>query len=120
MLTYPIQFPRNRQRGRPAIVPPTPAPPSGPLTVISVTGRDDGIYRFAFSGVVSLSGGDISAIEIGIPGDDLWFPGGDALLVSETEIDVTIGSNSFSDWRILTQSAAIVQPLAVPMSGMVA
>jgi hypothetical protein len=87
--------------------------------VISVTGLDDGAYRFAFSGVVSLSGGDVSAIEVGIAGDDLWFPASDPVLVSATVIDIGIGSNGFSDWRILTQPVAIPQPLAVPMSGVV-
>ncbi len=94
-----------------------PTPPSGPLTVNSVTGLEDGIYRFAFSGVITLSGGDVSAIEVGIAGDDLWLPAGDPVLVGDSAIDVNIGSNGFSDWRILTQPVAITQPLAVPMGG---
>jgi hypothetical protein len=96
-----------------------PPAPSGPLTVIAVTGLDDGVYRFAFSGAVTLSGGDVSAIEVGIAADALWFPASDPVLVSATVIDVGIGSNSFSDWRILTQPAGITQALAVPMSGVV-
>jgi hypothetical protein len=93
--------------------------PSGPLTVISVTGLDDGFYRFAFSGPVTVNGGDCSAIEIG-EHDDQWFPAGGASPVSATEIDVLIGSNGFPDWRILTQPAGITTALAVPMSGSVA
>jgi hypothetical protein len=118
MITYPIQFPRWRRK--PDRAAPLAAPaPSGPLTVVSVTGVEDGVYRFAFSGAVSLSGGDVSAIEIGIAGDDLWFPASDPVLVSATVIDIGIGSNGFSDWRILTQPVAITQKLAVPMSGAV-
>jgi hypothetical protein len=77
------------------------------------------MYRFAFSGTITLSGGDVSTIEVGIAADDLWFPAGDPVVVSGTEIDVNIGSSGFSDWRILTQPAAITQALAVPMSGSV-
>jgi hypothetical protein len=117
MITYPIEFPRFRRRGRIRADFATPTPPAGPLTVISVTGLDDGMYRFAFSGVITLSGGDVSTIEIGIAADNLWFPASDPVLVSTMVIDIGIGSNGFSDWRILTQPAAIVQPLAVPMSG---
>jgi hypothetical protein len=115
----PVFQPRKapQRRERPAATA-TPAP-SGPLTVISVTGLEDGVYRFAFSGAVSLSGGDVSAIEVGIAADELWFPASDPVLVSETVIDIGIGSNSFSDWRILTQPVAIVQALAVPMNGTV-
>jgi hypothetical protein len=118
----PYRIRRNRRSLRtldPAMFLPHPPAPSGPLTVIAVTGLDDGVYRFAFSGPVSLSGGDVSAIEVGIAGDDLWFPASDPVLVSAMVIDIGIGSNSFSDWRILTQPVAIVQALAVPMSGTV-
>ncbi len=114
----PRKPPHHRIRAR-AIIAPTP---SGPLTVTSVTGLEDGIYRFAFSGSVSLSGGgggDVSAIEVGIAGDDLWFPGGDPVVVSANVIDVGIGSNGFTDWRILSQPAAIVQAVGVPVSGVV-
>jgi hypothetical protein len=106
--------PFARRARTPVAAPPGPAEP---LTVISVTGLEDGVYRFAFSGAVSLSGGDVSSIEVGIAADDLWFPASDPVLVSDTVIDIGIGSNSFSDWRILTQPVAITQPLAVPMSG---
>jgi hypothetical protein len=84
--------------------------------VISVTGLDDGYYRFAFSGPVTLNGGDCSAIEVGYADADEWFSG-DASPASATEIDVLIGSNGFADWRILTQPPGITQALAVPMSG---
>jgi hypothetical protein len=115
----PTFQPRIPSKRRERAAPSTNPAPSGPLTVIAVTGQDDGIYRFAFSGIVSLSGGDVSAIEVGIAADDLWFPASDPVLVSATVIDIGIGSNSFSDWRILTQPVAIVQPLAVPMSGVI-
>jgi hypothetical protein len=113
-LFQPRKPPKRRERSAGTVT----APP-GPLTVLSVTGRDDGVYRFAFSGLVCLSGGDVSSIEVGIAGDDLWFPASDPVLVSATVIDIGIGSNSFSDWRILTQPVAIVQALAVPMNGAV-
>jgi hypothetical protein len=49
----------------------------------------------------------------------LEFPAGGAPLASATEIDVLIGSNGFTDWRILTQPAGITTALAVPVSGVV-
>ncbi len=114
-----LRPPRPKRRHRSASTRAPSAAPAiaGPLTVISVTGLEDGIYRFAFSGAVTLSGGDVSAIEIGIAADDLWFPASDPVGVSATVIDIGIGSNGFSDWRILTQPVAITQALAVPMSG---
>jgi hypothetical protein len=114
----PPQFRKRRGRGR--VLAADPVPPSGPLTVIAVISLEDGTYRFAFSGTITISGGDVSSIEVGIAGDDLWFSAGDPVVVSATEIDINIGSSGFPDWRILTQPVAIVQELAVPMSGVVA
>ncbi len=114
-LFNPRKSPHRRKRTG-AMIGPTP---TGSLTVTSVTGLEDGGYRFGFSGSVSLSGGDVSAIEVGIAGDDLWFPGGDPVQVSANVIDVGIGSNGFTDWRILSQPVAIVQAVGVPVSGVV-
>jgi hypothetical protein len=83
----------------------------------SVDGEGNGV---TFSGPVSLVGGDVMAIEIGYADDDQWYPADSPVAAGANAIDVGIGSNGFTDWRILTQPAAITQTLAVPMSGTVA